>query len=160
MIAERRVELHAGIEQRLVRLFELRSIVFLAGRSFVDVVAGHQHELVVEALAIRHHLGRDFVLRLVAAAAVADNRELDRAVGVGQRELIAPDIGEPRRLDLGPFLRLAGLGDFAVAAPGEEGDLKEDKQATHDESCRCTICTNPLCSRRVKLGSRRPMQMS
>jgi hypothetical protein len=92
------------------------------------------------------------VLRTIAAAAVADDRELDRAVAVGERELVGGDLAEASRLDLGLLPGLAAMTNPAVAAGGEEADLQEDGEATHDQSCRCTICTNPLCSRRVKLG--------
>jgi hypothetical protein len=92
MIAERGVELDAGVGEQLVRLLELEAIVFRRRRSFVDVVAHHQHELVVEALPVRDHLRGDIVLLLRTTAAVANNREFDRAIRVRQRQRIARNI--------------------------------------------------------------------
>ena len=80
VIAEHRVELDAGVEQQLVRLLELQPVVLRRGGPLVDIVARHQHELEVEALAIRDHLRGHFVLGRPAAAAVADHGELDRPV--------------------------------------------------------------------------------
>jgi hypothetical protein len=77
VIAEHRVEFDAGVEQHLVRLLEFQPVVLRRGGPFVNVVARHQYELVVEVLAIGGHLRGNLVLGRPAAAAVADHRELD-----------------------------------------------------------------------------------
>jgi hypothetical protein len=120
VIAEHRVELDAGVEQQLVRFLELQPVVLRRGGPLVNVVARHQHELEVEALAIGRHLRGHFVLGRPAAAAVADHRELDRAVLVGQRErarreLRAVDRFEPRLL-----ARLGGLADAVATGGGKQ----------------------------------------
>jgi hypothetical protein len=56
VVSEHGEEFDAVIEQRLVGLLEFQSIVLWCGRSFVDVVAGHQDKVVAESLTISDHL--------------------------------------------------------------------------------------------------------
>ena len=63
VVAERRVELHALIEQRLVRQLELLLEVLRALRT-VQVVADEHDHLVLEAVVQRHHLRGQIVLGL------------------------------------------------------------------------------------------------
>src|SRR6185436_5662255 len=78
VVADRGVELHPAVEQRLVRELEALAVE-LGGAAVVDVVAEHDDEVVVEDLPEGLHLRRDFVLRLVAAARVADRGEANRS---------------------------------------------------------------------------------
>src|SRR6185503_123623 len=74
VVAERGVELDAGIEQRLVRHLELLLKV-LWSLSAVDVVANHDRKREVEALPVLLESPADLVLRLVAGAGVANHGE-------------------------------------------------------------------------------------
>ena len=82
MVAERRVELHAGVEQRLVRVLELVDEV-ARPLAAVHVVAQHDDGVERELPVPRAHLRGDLVLRLVAGAVVADGDELERVLAVG-----------------------------------------------------------------------------
>jgi hypothetical protein len=115
VIAESGVERDAGLEQRLVWLFELQAIVFGGRRAFIDVVAGHQHEAIVEALPERGHLRPNLILRGVTAAAVADHRKLDRAILIGERQRAGCNLLEVARRDAG-HRRCDGVG-IALADP-------------------------------------------
>ena len=83
MVAERRVELHAAIEQRLVRNFEFLLEVLRALRP-VQVVADQHHEVVLEALAEFDHLLGELVLRPVAGAEVPEDAKPERALLIRQ----------------------------------------------------------------------------
>ena len=84
VVAERTVELHAGVEERLVRLFELLLEV-LRPLTAVDVVPHENDELVLESLADGGHLFREVVLRLRAGAEVSEDGKLQRAIAVRHR---------------------------------------------------------------------------
>jgi hypothetical protein len=83
VIAERRVELHAGLENRLVRLLELLHEV---GRSLaaVHVVAHHDDEVVREARARLGQQLRNLILRAAPRAGIADDGELDGVLRIRQ----------------------------------------------------------------------------
>ena len=88
VVAEDGVELHPGVQQRLVGQLELLAVV--VGRApVVDVVAQHEHEVVLELLPERLHLRRDLVLRAVAAPRVSDDREAQRARLARELQLLA-----------------------------------------------------------------------
>ena len=84
VVAERGVELHAIIEQRLVRLLELVDVVDRP-LAAIQVVAQHDRELERELGARLNDLRRDVVLIAIARPAVADDEELHRVRVVGQR---------------------------------------------------------------------------
>ncbi len=115
VIAEHRVELDAGVEQQLVRFLELQPVILRGGGPFVDVVARHQDELVVEALPVGDHLRRHLMLGRPAAAAVADHRELDRAVFVRQRQRVGRHGRDVDGVEARLLARFGGLADPAVA---------------------------------------------
>ena len=83
MIAQRRVETDAGLEQRSIRPFELVDEIIRVLPT-VEVVAEHDHELERKRRAGRSHLLADVELRLRAAAVVADDGKLQR-VGLSGR---------------------------------------------------------------------------
>ena len=93
MVAERGVELHAIIEQRLVRLLEFVDVVDLP-LAAIQVVAQHDRELERKPRARLHDFLRHVVLIAVARSAVADDQKLHRVRVVGERGL------ECRRLNL------------------------------------------------------------
>src|SRR5262249_52703835 len=80
VVAQRGVELHTGLEQVFVRLFEARFDVFRLAFC-VDVVAEHDRELEGRLFALPKHLAGDGELRLVARAGVADDGEGDDRFG-------------------------------------------------------------------------------
>lgn len=77
MIAERGVELHAGVHQWLVYALKLR---VEEGRFpvIVNVVAQHQHELPGTLGEVPLHLLRDRDLAVVACPGIADDGEVQR----------------------------------------------------------------------------------
>jgi pimeloyl-ACP methyl ester carboxylesterase len=79
-----RVELHAAVEQRLVRLFEFAAEIIRA-LSAIQVVADHDRELERKDPVDLRDPGCDRPLLAAASAAVADHEETDRSVLV--REL-------------------------------------------------------------------------
>ena len=82
VVAERGVELHAALEQRLVRRRELVGVVVV-----VEVVAEHQDEF--EAACrdeVIQHGPRYRLLRVVAGTGVADQREDETAAQRGHRQ--------------------------------------------------------------------------
>jgi hypothetical protein len=85
VIAERGLELHAGVEQRLVRDLELPAEAF---RSFaaVDVVADGDDEQGWEDRVHFGHLRGQLVLLLAAVAEIAEDEELERVGPVRQVE--------------------------------------------------------------------------
>src|SRR5687768_1569101 len=87
VIAERRVELHAAVDQRLVRDRELLLIV---ARTFppIQVVARHQDELERKLRTPVDHLPGDSILSLAGLSAVADDGELDRVRFVRQSQVL------------------------------------------------------------------------
>ena len=99
VVAEHGLEPHAGLAQRAIGFLELAAIVFGRGRPFVDVVADHQHQREREALVVGRHPAGDVVLRLPAAAAVADHRELDRCGSVGQGQPVRRAAPQHRLVD-------------------------------------------------------------
>jgi hypothetical protein len=76
MVAERGIELYAGIQQWFIRN---RKLLIEVARPLaaVDVVAHHDDEIEEIACAPRRQLVRDATLVLIAGACVADHRELD-----------------------------------------------------------------------------------
>ena len=88
VISEHRVELDASVEQLLVGLLELQTIVFRRHRPFVDVVAGHQHEAVIKPPAVGLHLCGNGVLLRRSASAVPNHGELDGHFVVWQRQRV------------------------------------------------------------------------
>ena len=85
VVADGRVELHAVVQQRLVGQLESIPVV-LRRPAVVDVVAEHDDEVVGEHFVEGLHLRRDFVLRLITAAGIADGGEADRAWFSRKRE--------------------------------------------------------------------------
>jgi hypothetical protein len=84
VVADRGLELDAGVEQRRVRLLEFLDVVG-GDLAAVHVVAEHDHEVEWErAVDLRHLLGH-VVLGAIAGAVVAHRGELQRAGPVGQR---------------------------------------------------------------------------
>src|SRR5262249_10156314 len=109
-IPERRVELHAIVEQRLERLLEFLHEV---GRALapVYVVAEHDHHVERKAAAPDVHLPADVVLELLAGPVVADCCELERVGAIRYGEILRPETGrghrgdEPGENDDAPHLR-------------------------------------------------------
>ena len=89
MVAERRVELHSGIEQRLVWAFELGDEVGGA-LATVQVVAEHDGEVERELLPRLHHLLGHLVLLVFACAVVAHGHEFHRVGLVRQGDMETP----------------------------------------------------------------------
>ena len=71
VIAEDRVELYAGVQQRLVRLFELAAVV-RGGLAAVDVVPHHQDEIERVLLARFRQQPADRVLPVASGPAISD----------------------------------------------------------------------------------------
>ena len=86
VIAARRVELDACIEQRLVRLLESHA-VRLRRAVAVVVVAKHQHEVEADILALRRELRGCFALRGAPLAGIADDGKLQRKRFESERRL-------------------------------------------------------------------------
>src|SRR5688572_19657416 len=87
VIAERGIELHAPVDQRLVRNRELLLVVLWLLRP-VQVVPGHQDELERKLRTPVDHLPRDSILSLAGLSAVADDGELDRVRFVRQSQFL------------------------------------------------------------------------
>jgi hypothetical protein len=77
------------------------SVVFRRRLSFVDVVTGHEDEVVIEAFAEGRHLLRDRDLLWRSTTAVADHRELYRALFVWKAERTERQLVENDFLDDG-----------------------------------------------------------
>ena len=75
VVADRRLESHAGVQQCFIGPLELGGVV-LGRVPVVDVVTHHQDEVERESGAPRHELLGDLVLKLVSPAGIADHREL------------------------------------------------------------------------------------
>jgi len=96
VIAERRVELDALVEDGLVGNLEL---LLEVARAFaaIHVVAHHQHELVREALIdVGEHL-REPVLIRISSAAVTDDREPQRSAALVRNGQILRGNGDAQR---------------------------------------------------------------
>ncbi len=89
VVAERRVELDALREQRLIGAREL-ALEILRLLAAVHVVAEHDHERERKAPVELPHAARDLVLQPAAGAAVADDREAHRVRPQRQSERL-PD---------------------------------------------------------------------
>ena len=96
VVAERRVELDSGVEQRAVGLLELPAVVAWIVAP-VDVVSQHEHELEWEIRPPLRQQARDVVLARLAGAAVADHRESQRPLLQRQRERCRGGRGGGRR---------------------------------------------------------------
>jgi hypothetical protein len=83
VVAERRVELHARIEQRLVGRFELLAEV-LRPFGAIQVVAGEHDGVVLEPRVDVHHLLREFVLLVAPCPEITEDAELEGSLFVGQ----------------------------------------------------------------------------
>src|SRR4051812_34036872 len=89
VIAKGSVELHAGIEKRLVRILEFGFEV--GGRvAAIDVIAEHEDEVKGELIAVTQHMAGDLVLSRRAGSTVAYDGEangpgLERQVEIGGR---------------------------------------------------------------------------
>src|SRR5438128_1747269 len=120
VVAERRVELHTGIQERLVRQLELVLKILGALRS-VQVVPHEHDELVLEPFTEFYHLLGELVLGPIARAEVTENGELERAVLVRQRHqllgrtLLRFDGGRPG-------------GEISVATTGTGHDREEQER--------------------------------
>ncbi len=87
VVPERGIELHAGVEQGLVRPFEF--IGEIAWRlAAIQVVAEHQAEFEREPGACLGEPLRDPQLSASPGATVADDRETDRLLGSWQHDLL------------------------------------------------------------------------
>jgi hypothetical protein len=76
VVAQRRVEFHACLEQRLVRVLEF--LLEVGGLlAAVDVVAHHHDNVEFELLTPRRQALAGLVLRPRAGAGVADHREVE-----------------------------------------------------------------------------------
>src|SRR5687768_2027413 len=87
VIAQRRVELHAGVEERLVRPRELPFVVSGTLRS-VQVVTCHQRKLEWKPRPPGGHLPRHSRLPCAGLTAVADDGELDGTIRVRQAQIL------------------------------------------------------------------------
>ena len=85
VVAERGVELHAAVEQRLVGLLELVEEVFRAVPA-IEVVADGQHQRERELRPHARHLLAELVLLALAGAEVSHDAELERVGLVRQRQ--------------------------------------------------------------------------
>ena len=85
VVAERGVELHAAVEQRLVWLLELVEEV-LRPVPAIEVVADRQHQRERELRAHARHLLAELVLLALAGAEVSHHAELERVGLVRQRQ--------------------------------------------------------------------------
>ena len=83
MVAQRRVELDAGIQERLVGKLELLLEVLRALRSVQVVADQHDHAVLEPPVEFGHLLG-ELILRLAAGAEIAEHAELERAIPVRQ----------------------------------------------------------------------------
>src|SRR5450759_1482163 len=133
VVAQRRVELDAGIQERLVRKLELHVEVLRALRSDQVVPAQHDRVVLEPPVEFDHLLG-ELVLRLAAGADVAEPAELERAIPVRQwdyrcgRRLLGLEAGSP-----------GGVVAAPVTDPGhdEEEQEHDERQMTraHDDLC-------------------------
>ena len=140
VVAEHRVELDAGVEQRLVGLLEFQAIVFRRRRSLVNVVTTHQHEAEIEPLAIGLHLRGDCVLLRRSASAVADDGELDGQFLVRKRQRVRRNVARRHLGDhIGAF---TSLGDrIATGGQKQETDEAEtDEQDLGDHRSDVVSC--------------------
>ena len=96
VVAERGVELHTGIEERLVRLLELLREILRPFRP-VNVVAEHDGERERELGAVPEDLRCDFALLPLAGARVADHEEANRVRHRRKSHVLRGDVG--RRAD-------------------------------------------------------------
>ncbi len=87
MISQRGVELHARIEQRLIRILEL---LLHGARALaaVDVIAQHDHEIEAGLFAVSFHLLPDVILRLFACSVVSDDRKAKRSLFERETDLL------------------------------------------------------------------------
>ena len=85
VIAERRVELHARVEKRLVRRLELPLEVLRSIRA-IDVVARERHHLEGKGPVQHDHLIGQLVLFPFAGPEIPKDEELERTVPVRQRD--------------------------------------------------------------------------
>src|SRR6476469_704995 len=85
MVAKRGIELHAGIEQRLVRILELLLEILRPLRS-VEIVADEGHQVEGKLIVGAFHLGSQLVPLLAAGAEVTQDRELQRVILVRHRQ--------------------------------------------------------------------------
>ena len=74
MVAERGVELHPGIQQRLVRLFETSGKVFRLVPA-INVVSQHDYETESDNLAVSLHFLGHHELWHLAGPGISDHRK-------------------------------------------------------------------------------------
>src|ERR1035437_894038 len=119
VVAQRRVELHAGIQQRLVGQLELLPEVLWPLRSVKGVSHCHD-EVVLEPPVEYGHLLGSLILRLFAGAEVAQDRELQRSILIRQCY---------RRFGRGLRGRdHSGCGDDAAVPATSPGPNQEEQQ--------------------------------
>src|SRR5688572_22726861 len=87
VVAERRVERDVGVEQRLIRRLELLPEVPRVLNA-VDVVAGHDHEIVLEPGAPGDQLLANRFLRTAARTRITNHGELDGPLLVRKPQLL------------------------------------------------------------------------
>ena len=142
VVAERRVELHTGIQERLIGQLELVLKILGALRS-VQVVPDEHDDLVLEPLAEFDHLFGELVLRPVACAEVSEHGELERVGLVRQRHQL---LGRT-------LLRFDGCrpsGETSVATTGTGHDQEEQERdgnvrtRAHDDLAAAEPTVSPL----------------
>src|SRR5262245_57141935 len=119
VIAERGIELHAGIEQRLIRRFKFLLEVLRPLRT-VDVVSDEDDELVFEPGQHFGHLLRKLILHAVARTEIAEDRELQRSLPIRQWD----DLGRSGRRNSGNLCENRMIR------------FERDRQRSGDDSCK------------------------
>src|SRR5579885_1173432 len=83
VIAERGVELHAGVQQSGIRILEF-SFEIRGRLAAVEIVAEHDHEVEWKFFVASRHLIGDIILGFLAGSIVADDREPNRSPFLGK----------------------------------------------------------------------------
>ena len=103
----------------------------------VDVVAGHQHEPVVESRAVRDHPRGHFMLLNRATTAVADDGKLDRAILIRQDQGVPREVANLRRFDHRRPFATVGRRIAATRNQQTQQQQRDAKRHWHlDLTCR------------------------